>query len=95
MTPQKTESLARSTLANALIQLAVHFPEDLEVLELTIPKALETALSLAEEAIRLAPDLPDGHTALGRLLLGHDDPHAVQDAVEVFTHAHQLDPEHD
>ena len=81
MTPEQVKGLARATLSNALTQLAIHFPDDLEPLGLTVPQALEHALQLAEEAIGLAPSLPDGHTALGRLLLCHDDAEAVADEV--------------
>lgn len=95
MTPAQVEGLVRATLAHALTQLAVHFPAEVEELGLTVPEALEHALNLAEEAISLAPDLPDGHTALGRLLLCHDHPEAFDDAIEVLDHALQLNPEHD
>ncbi|MBI3178488.1 MAG: tetratricopeptide repeat protein, partial [Deltaproteobacteria bacterium] len=88
-------SLVHSGLAHALIQLATHFPAELGALDLDAPTALEQALALAEQAIAYAPQLPDGHTALGRLLLCHDDPQAWTDAAEVLAHALALDPEHD
>ena len=95
MTPVEVDALAKATFAHGLIQLAVHFPDELGPLGLTIPEALERALTLAEEAVALAPELPDGYVALGRLLLCHDDAEALADAVEVLTHALELDPEHD
>jgi tetratricopeptide (TPR) repeat protein len=95
MTPAHVDALTKATLAHGLIQLAVHFPDALTPLALTIPEALERALALAEEAIAGAPDLPDGYVALGRLLLCHDDAEAVRDAIEVLSHALELDPEHD
>ena len=58
-------------------------------------QAIRVRHGLAEEAIGMAPDLPDGHTALGRALLCHDHPDAVQDAREVLEHALRIDPEHD
>jgi tetratricopeptide (TPR) repeat protein len=89
------EALARATMAHALTQLAIHFPHELDGLGMTVPEALERALGLAEEAIAGAPEMPDGHTALGRLLLCHDGPDAVDDALDVLRHAEDLDPEHD
>ncbi len=95
MTPEQVEGLVRATLAHALTQLAIHFPVEVSELGLTVPEALEHALNLAEEAIALAPEMPDGHTALGRLLLCHDHPEACDDAIEVLEHALALSPEHD
>ncbi len=95
MNASQVDSLAHATMAHGLIQLAVHFPDELEPLELDVASALERALGLAERAIALAPELPDGHTALGRVLLCHDHDDAVTDAIEVLRHALELDPEHD
>ena len=95
MTPEHVDSLARATLAHGLIQLAVHFPRELESMSLSVPEALERALTLAEDAIGRAPELPDGYVALGRLLLCHDSADALDDAIEVLSHALSLDPEHD
>ena len=95
MTPAHADALAKATLAHGFIQLAVHFPDELLPMGLTIPEALERALALAEAAIAAAPELPDGYVALGRLLLCHDDDEALTDAIDVLTHALALDPEHD
>jgi len=84
-----------ATLAQRLIQLAVHFPSELELIGMSVPEVLTRALALAEAAIGGAPELADGHVALGRLLLCHDDREALADAIDVLTHALQLDPEHD
>jgi tetratricopeptide (TPR) repeat protein len=92
---EQLDGLAHATMAHGLIQLAIHFPDELEPLGLESAQALERALGLAERAIELAPELPDGHCALGRLLLCHDDVEAVHDAIEVLHHALELDPEHD
>ncbi len=91
----KLGALARSGLAHALIQLATHFPGELGAVDLDAEAALAQALALAEEAVAQAPELPDGHVALGRLLLCHDDPQAWADAREVLEHALALDGEHD
>ena len=95
MTAERVEALARATLAHGFIQLAAHFPHELEALGLEPGEALRQAIRLAEEAIALAPDLPDGHAALGRVILCHDDATAVHDALEVLRHAIALDAEHD
>ncbi|MEK7704708.1 MAG: hypothetical protein AAB426_07080 [Myxococcota bacterium] len=95
MTPREIESLARATLGNALIQLAVHFPDELDVLGVDVPRALTQAIQLAEEAIALAPHLPDGHTTLARVILCHDDEEAARDAESVARHALELVEDHD
>ncbi|MBI5508807.1 MAG: tetratricopeptide repeat protein [Deltaproteobacteria bacterium] len=95
MSPEQLHSFAEATLAHALIQLAVHFPEELGAVPLTVPEALERALGLAEAAIARSPELADGYVALGRLLLCHDEDDALADAVEILEHAVALDPEHD
>jgi len=87
--------MARATLAHALIQLTVHFPEALEELGSSPRETLERAMRLAEQAIALAPDQPDGHAALGRLILCHDEPESIADAIEVLEHALSLDAAHD
>ncbi|MEO0814850.1 MAG: hypothetical protein AAFY60_18455, partial [Myxococcota bacterium] len=69
MNAQRAEALARATLANGLIQAAIHFPHVAEHMGLSTVQALDQALALAEEAISLAPDLPDGHCALARVLM--------------------------
>jgi tetratricopeptide (TPR) repeat protein len=86
-------ALERATLAHALIQLAVHFPEALAAVELDVSQALSQAFYLAEEAILLAPELPDGHAALARALLCRDD--ADEEAEEAARAALACDPEHD
>lgn len=95
MTPQEIESLARATLASSLIQLALHFPDELAALSLNAPSALGQALQLAEEAIALAPHLPDGHATLARLILCHDGTEAATDAESVARHALDLCDDHD
>ncbi|MCK5689002.1 tetratricopeptide repeat protein [Myxococcota bacterium] len=95
MTPEAVESLGRATLAAGLIQLATHFPTELEGLGMTQEEALEQAFFLAEEAIALDPEQADGHVALGRLLLVHDTDEARKDAIEILEHALSLDAEHD
>ena len=45
MRPELLDALARATLAHGLIQLALHFPDDLQELELSAQDALEHALS--------------------------------------------------
>ncbi|OGR08688.1 MAG: hypothetical protein A2341_00645 [Deltaproteobacteria bacterium RIFOXYB12_FULL_58_9] len=95
MKSEEIDSLARATMAHGLLQLALHFPDLLDELNLTIVGALERALVLAEEAISQAPNLPDGYVALGRLLLCHDDPDALAEARDILEHALKLDPEHD
>jgi tetratricopeptide (TPR) repeat protein len=82
-------------LAHGLVQMAVHFPDELASVELTAEQALSRAVELAEESIALAPRLPDGHCALGRALLCSDEPGAIEDAAELLRHALALDPEHD
>ncbi len=89
------EALAKATLAHGLIQLVVHFPETLSEIALTPSEALERAWELAEQAVALKPTLADGHVALGRALLCHDGPEAIDDAIAVLNHAHALDPDHD
>lgn len=92
---RRVDALARSTMANAVVQLAVHFPGGLSELGLDTTTAMAHALRLAEEAVGLAPDLPDAHCALGRVLLAHGDDAALDDAIEVFEEALRLDAEHD
>ncbi len=91
----QVESLARATLAHGFIQVVIHFPQLLEEIGIGAEETLQQALRLAEEAIALAPELPDGHTALGRLLLCHDSEEAAEDALEVLRHALSLDCDHD
>lgn len=86
---------ARATLSHSFIQLALHFPKELHEVDLEYEEALAHALRLAEDAIVDDPDSPDAHTALGRLILCHDEPLAIQDAVEVLRHALTLEAEHD
>ena len=68
----EVEALKRTTLANGLFQLALHFPARLETLGIDVARALEHALALTEEALELAPSLPEPHLMLGRLLLVHE-----------------------
>jgi len=95
VTPAEVEALARATAANAFIQAAVHFPQALAQLELTAEEALQQAVRLAEEAIAAAPGLADGHAALGRVILCHDDPQAATDALDALRAALALDADHD
>jgi uncharacterized protein HemY len=89
------DALAYALLAQAVTQMAVHFPHLLKEMGVPIPNALAKATNLAEKAIAQAPMLPDGHTALGRLLLIRDEPEALDDAIEILRHAVGLAPEHD
>ncbi len=91
----QVRSFACATLAHSFIQLALHFPKELEDIDLSYEEALAQALRLAEDAIAENPDSPDAHTALGRLILCHDDPRAIEDAVDVLRHALTLEAEHD
>jgi tetratricopeptide (TPR) repeat protein len=95
LTATEIECIGRATLAHAFVQLVLHFPASLADLELSPDEALQQAMRLAEEAIALSPHLPDGHCALGRVLLCHDDAEAVADAVAILQHALGLDPNHD
>ncbi len=88
-------ALARAVLSQALVQLATHFPLALDEAEITPQQALEHALVLAEEAILLAPELPDGHAALARVLACHDDYEALDDAALCIERALSLDEDHD
>ncbi|MEM6532835.1 MAG: tetratricopeptide repeat protein [Myxococcota bacterium] len=91
----RVEALARATLAHALVQSAIHFPSVLEAMGLDVPGALERALVLAEEAIARCPELADGHSALGRVLLCSDEPGALDAAREALERALRRDPAHD
>jgi len=95
MTPAELDALAHALLSQAIVQLAVHFPHVLTEMGVPVADALERAMSLAEKAIATAPELPDGHTALGRLLLTRDEPEALDDAIETLRRAVSLAPEHD
>ncbi len=92
---QRAEALARATLANGLIQAAIHFPHVAEAMGLDEIAVLEQALALAEGAIALDPTLADGHCALARVLMCSELDEAREDAREVLEHALELDPEHD
>lgn len=85
----------QATLSQALVQLAVHFPDALLTHELRLEEALSQALLLAEDAILLAPHIPEGHVALGRVLLCHDDEEAAHDAHEALETALSLEPDFD
>jgi tetratricopeptide (TPR) repeat protein len=89
------EAVARSILAHGFIQLAVHFPDGAKNIQLSADELLSEALQLSEEAIALAPHLPDGHTSLGRVMLCQDDDVADMDARERFEVALALDPDFD
>lgn len=95
MQAHEVEALARATLAQGLIHMVVHFPDTLGELALSPETAMQQALRLAEESIQLAPQLPDGHAVLARIILCHDDPEALADAMEVVRHALELDGDHD
>jgi tetratricopeptide (TPR) repeat protein len=88
-------ALALTLTAHALVQLAVHFPETLPALGSTPQAALTRAFGLAETAIAAAPDLADGHSALGRVLTCSDEPEALAAAHGAFERALAIDPEHD
>lgn len=92
---QRAEALARATLANGLIQAAIHFPHVTQAMGLDESRALDQATALAEEAIALDPTLPDGHCALARVLLCSELEQAHRDARAVLEHALELDPDHD
>lgn len=95
MDRNQVQGFACATLAHALIQGAVHFPDLLKQIGLSPEDALSRAFVLAEQAIALAPEVPDGHAALGRCLLCHDDSDASEDAVALLEHALVLEADHD
>ncbi len=88
-------ALCRAGTARALVQLATHFPRESAVASLESADALAQALVLAEEAVQLAPELPDGHSALALVLLCSDEPEAHEAADEAIGRALALDPDHD
>jgi hypothetical protein len=80
-------ALARAILGGALLQLCIHFPAALDTLDLEPPAALAHALCLAEEAIALAPQRPDGHALLARLILLRGDAEAWHVAQQALLQA--------
>jgi TolB-like protein/Tfp pilus assembly protein PilF len=62
--------------------------------DLPKPVREDSARSMAERAIRLAPDLPDGYVALGEVLRDGNGTAADQAAVRQFELALERDPNH-
>lgn len=91
----RIEALARTALANGLVQLVTHFPTCLQDLELEAEETLQQAWRLAEEALELAPTLPDPYVLLARLVLMHESPEALEDALDLTERALSHDGEHD